>query len=224
MKDKHALFPFIIGILAFVCFLLVVLIFAVNTVQPPWGPILILLIPSLVFCVIGFLAWKGILSYKKTTVLTIILTIVFLVLSAFYVITLMFLSAGATTETKYYERAYHQIVNNEYVKDYFPASIPEDARDVSFYYTPQFLQGGEEFRLSYITTEEKISEWTALLNDAAEWIGSDGEWHQINHRGFSDSDSIRYHLYWDGGYNHGKECYVLVDSPTCKIEFIYEHW
>lgn len=92
------------GILAFSCFILVALIFVVNSVQPRCGPILILLLPSLVFCGIGFLAWKGILNSKITTVLTLILTIEFLVLSFLCVSILIFLSAEATTETKHYER------------------------------------------------------------------------------------------------------------------------
>ena len=224
LKKEQALFPFIMGILAFVCFLVVAVVFIVGTVSPRWGSVLILLVPSFVFFGIGILAWKGIFNSKKTTVLTIILTVVLLVLSFFYVIILMFLSAEPTTETRYYERAYHQIVDEKYVKDIFPANIPEDAKDISFYYSPQFLQGGEEFRLSYIITEEKIMEWTALLQDTAEWVGSNKEWNEKNLWGFSGSDSIRYHLYWNGDYNHRIMCYVLVDPSLCKIEFIYEHW
>jgi len=46
----------------------------------------------------------------------------------------------------------------------------------------------------------------------------------MNTWNFYGSDSVRYHLYWDGGFNHGEWCYVLVDPSACKIEFIYEHW
>ena len=71
---------------------------------------------------------------------------------------------------------------------------------------------------------EKISEWTVLLEGAAEWIGSNKEWHNANKLDFHDMDSIRYHLYWDGGFNHGEMCYVLIIPSTCRITFYYDDW
>ena len=221
MKNRHLLLPFIVGILAFVCFSLVAVLFAVYTVQPHWERILLLILPSLVFCGVGILAWKGFLHEKTTTVLTIIFTLVFLVLSAFYVAFLMFLSAEETTDPKYYERAYHQIEDGAAVKGVFPASVPEDAQEITFSYRPQFLQGDEAFQFSYRTTEEQLNAWEERLKEAAEWVGSNAEWHRMNKWGFSDADSMRYHLYWDGGYNHGEMCYALLDRASGRIGFCY---
>ena len=90
--------------------------------------------------------------------------------------------------------------------------------------TPQFLQGGEVFELSYTTTEEKLTEWKTVLTREAEWIGSNKEWHETNHWGFHGEDSVRYHFDWDSGYNHGEMCYVLIDEDTNRITFYYSEW
>ena len=169
------------------------------------------------------------LNPQKTTVLTAILSVVFLLLSMLYLFLLsIWTSATVTTETKYYERAYHQIADEEYVKRVFPAAIPQDAKDIAFCYTPQILQGGEVFQLSYCTTESILGEWTERLEDTAEWIGSNDEWLRMHNQIPADPDPVRYQLkyelYMNGSSNHGEECYVLIDRSICRIEFCYSHW
>ena len=224
MKNKYAGFPLVMAILAFLCFLFIAF-FMSTAVQPLWGRIIVLLIPALVLGGTGFLALKGLFDSKITFELTVILSVIFLLVSICYTFILSIWTATTDTEdVKYYSRAFAQIKDGNGVKGVFPQIIPADARDISFHYNPAFLQGGEEFRLSYTVTEEKISEWTALFEDAAEWIGSNAEWHRINNWGFSDADSIRYHLYWDGGFNHGEMSYALIDPSSCRITFCYEDW
>ena len=224
MKNKSARFPLIMAVLAFFCFLLVVLLMS-TAVQPLWGRTVVLLIPALVLGGIGLLALKGLFDSKTTEVLTAVLSVIFLLVSICYTFVLSIWTATADTEdVKYYSRAFAQIEDGNGVKGVFPQIIPSDAKDISFHYNPAFLQGGEVFELSCTVTEEKISDWTELLEGAAEWIGSNEEWHHTNNWGFSDADSIRYHLYWDGGFNHGEMCYVLVDPSICRITFNYEDW
>jgi len=174
---------------------------------------------------VGLLSLNGKLSMNKTVILTTILTIVLLLASMFYFFLLTIWTATTeTTDIRYYSRAYDQIENEDGVEDVFPTRIPDDAENIDFSYTPQFLQGGEVFELSYTTTEEKLTEWKTVLTKEAEWIGSNKEWHEANHWGFHDEDSVRYHLDWDGGYNHGEWSYVLIDEDANRITFFYEDW
>ncbi len=224
MKNKACLFPFCMGSLALLCFLAVMLLVS-GSVQPLWGRTMILLLPALLLCGIGLLSLRGVLNDRAALVLTSVLTVVLLFLSVFYVFLLSVWTATTeTTDTKYYGRAYHAIDHEEHAREFFPASVPEDAEDVSFLYTPQFLQGGEVFRLSYRTGEDRIAEWIERLESAAEWSGSNEEWIRSHNGIFSGTDSIRYQLYWDGGFNHGEICYILISRADCRIEFNYERW
>ena len=224
MKYKACLFPFLMGSLALLCFLAVMLLVS-GSVQPLWGRALILLLPAFLLCGIGILSLRGVLNDKAVLVLTSVLTVVLLFLSVFYVFLLSVWTATTeTTDTKYYSRAYRAIGHEEHAGEFFPASIPEDAEDVSFLYTPQFLQGGEVFRLSYRTGEDRIAEWVDRLESAAEWSGANEAWCRSHYGTFSGTDSIRYQLYWDGGFNHGEICYILISRSDCRIESNYERW
>ncbi len=158
-----------------------------------------------------------------------VVSVVFLLLSMLCLFLLLIrTSTTVTAETKDYERAYHRIADEESVKEVFPASIPQDAKDIDFRYMPQVLQGGEVFRLSYRTTESVLGEWAERLEDAAEWIGSNDEWLRMHARIPSDPELVRYQLkyrsYMNGSSNHGEECYVLMDRSICRIEFCYSQW
>lgn len=224
MRNKHALFPLAMGTLALICFLAVVL-FMASSVQPLWGRIMVLLLPALILYAVAFFSLKGKINSKKTVILTSVLTIVLLLVSIFYTFLLTIWTATTTTtDVRYYSKAYAQIDDEDGVEGIFPDTIPIDAKDVAFRYSPQFLQGGEEFELSYIVTDEALSEWKTRLEKKAEWIGSNGEWHEMNNWGFHDTDTTRYHLYWDGGFNHGEMSYVLIEPSTRRITFYYTDW
>lgn len=224
MKNKHALIPVAVAALALLCFLFVAFCMAAY-VQPLWGKTAVLLLPSLILGFVGFLAFRGKLNADKTMIVTAILSVVLLVTSFFYTIYLSILSATTvTTDVKFYSRAYQQIEHEDYLKGIFPEEIPADAEDVSFCYHPSFLQGGEVFELSYVTTGGVLSEWTEFLSGEAEWVGSNEEWHRTNNWGFDGEEAVRYQLYWDGGYNHGELAYVLIDCDENRITFYYENW
>lgn len=223
MKHKHALYPIIMSICAFVCFLGVILLFA-DAVQPRWGWTMLLLLPAVVLTFVAILAAKEKLKATPTYILTTALVLILLPASGIYTVVLGFLTSDETTDIRYYTRAYEVIEDEDGVKGIFPKKIPADANNIEFSYMPQVLQGGEVFELSYTTTEEKLTEWKTVLTREAEWIGSNKEWHEANHWGFHDEDSVRYHLDWDGGFNHGEMCYVLIDEETNWITFYYSEW
>ena len=52
MKHKHALYPILMSICAFVCFLVVVFLMA-DTVQPLWGRTMLLLLPAVILAVVA---------------------------------------------------------------------------------------------------------------------------------------------------------------------------
>ena len=224
MKRKYALYPIIMSACALFSFIAVVFVFA-GVVQPLWGRLMLLILPALILGVIAFLAVKGKLGVSATTIWTTILSILLLLVSVFYVFLLSVWSATTTTtDIQYYSRAYVQIDEVDAVEEIFPKTIPADAKDIVFTYTPPFLHGGEEFKLSYTTTNEKLTEWTDILEKEAEWIGSNQKWHSENNWSFNGVDATRYQLDWDGGFNHGEICCVLIDEMTGRITFCYSHW
>lgn len=224
MKNKYALFPITMAGLAFLCFLFLLFNMA-SAVQPLWGKTMVLILPSLILSTVAVLALKGKLDRRKTEFVTCVLSIILVIASFVYTIFLSIMTATTvTTDIKYYTRAYEQINDEEGVEGIFPDKVPEEAEDIAFRYNPQFLQGGEWFELSYTTTADSLSDWCEFLKENAEWIGSNKEWNQMNNMGFYGEDSTRYHLYWDGGFNHGEISYVLIDLSHNRITFHYEDW
>ena len=224
MKNGHLHFPFIMGGIALACFLAVVLLVQ-TAVQPPWGRVLVLLLPALILFGIGISGRAGILDAGKTTALTAGSSVVLFLLSVCYVLLLLVWTATmTTTDTKYYARAYRQISERGSVTACFPASIPEEATDVEFRYNPQFLQGGEEFRLSYHATEARLLEQMGKLPAAAEWSGANEEWYLMHNQSPRDPGLMRYQLFGEGFSNHGEEACVLVDPSVGRIEFCYSKW
>lgn len=187
---------------------------------------MLLILPALLLGAVALCAAKGKLGVAATIILTTVLTIVLFLASVFYVFELSLRTATTvTTDIAYYVRAYAKIDDIDGVKEVFPKAIPVDADDVSFTYHPQFLQGDERFKLSYTTTDEKLKEWTTLLESRAEWVGSNQAWLTAHNWGSNDdTGAIRYQLDWDGGYNHGEMCYVLINEETGRITFYYLDW
>ena len=223
MKHNHALYPLLASVFAFLFLLLIVFLFS-TAVQPLWGRMLLFALPVVIFGMVAFFAAKGKLNATATIISTTILIFVLFLVSLVQVVTLFFTTATTvTTDTKYYSRAFNQIDRVPCVEAVFPKSIPEDAENVCFSYTPQFLQGGEVFELSYTTTPEKLTQWATILEDKADWFGSNQEWIVANNQGFRGADAVRYQFIWDNG-NHGEECYVLIESAVNQITFYYSVW
>ena len=224
MKHKCAIYPLVMSICALLCFAAVALIFS-GAVQPLWGKMAILSLPALVFGGIALLAATGKMGARATGIWTTVLAIVLFLASVFYVVLLFVWTATTTTtDVQYYSRAYEKIRAGNCVEAVFPESVPRDAEDISFTYYPQFLQGGEVFELSYTTTHEKLAQWTTLLEQQAQWIGSNRQWHTQNDWSFDGMEAVRYQLYWDGGFNHGELCYVLIDEASGRITFYFTKW
>lgn len=220
---KHAIYPIIMSSFAIIGFIAALLLFS-TAVQPPWLGVSFLILPAVLLGAVAFCAGKGKLSAVSTAVLTTVMAIVLLLASIFYSLILVWISSENVTDVRYYSRAYSHLDDVESVKSIFPKSIPSDAKDVKFSYSPQVLQGGETLKLSYTATEEKIAEWKTIFQSKAVWIGPNEEWHYDNNWSFSGEDATRYQIYWDGGFNHGEICYVLINEEMNKITFYYSNW
>lgn len=224
MKEKCALYPGIMSLCALVCFVAVAVFFS-TAVHPPWGRMLLLLLPALVLGLIAWRVWEGKLKQSIAMVVTTVLVVVFFLGSLFYVSLLSVVTATTTsTNPIYYRRAYREVQDGRGVEGVFPAVIPPEAEDVAFSYTPGFLQGGEELELSYTTTEETLTDWVALLEGRSQWVGPNLVWQEEQSWDQKDTGGTRYQLYWDGGFNHGEMSFVLVEEDTCRITFCYAHW
>lgn len=226
MKNKHALAPAVMAVLAFLCFLFVAFCMA-TYVEPPWLETAVLLIPALIFTVLTVLSFKGKLGEDATWIITGILSVVLVFASFFYTMLIsMVASTTESTDPKYYPKAYERLLamDDEYVGGIFPEAVPEDAKEVSYRSYPAFLQGGEVLELTYTTTGDVLKWWETFLSDKAEWIGTDGEWSKKTYwSSNADSDAMRYQILWEEG-NHGKTVYVLIDRDDNRITFYYENW
>lgn len=222
MKNKHAVFPITMAGLAFLCFLFIA--FCISTcVQPLWGKTMVLTLPSLILAVVAILAVKGRLDRRMTEFMTIVLSIILAIASSAYMVLLIIWTAmTVTTDLEYYERAYDVVNDRLDVEGIFPEKIPTDAENVTFHYSPQFLQGGEMLELSYTTTNEVLRDWEILLREQSEWVGSNEEWRR-KHWGYGDMEAVRYQLYLEDG-NHGETAFVLINPVSNRITFCFDHW
>ncbi len=230
MNYKYSLFPLISAVPFLVFFILVASNFNYVCVQPLWGIILLFIVPSVVFTVIGILALKGKLKRKATIIITSILIVLFIILAVFllYFLHISMFTTPATNPF-YYHRAYeYEAADDERVKEYFPEYVPKNAKDVKFWFNYPFLQGGSLLELSFTADIGTINEWIAKLEKAAEWYGPYTEWDSIFYSSEKRNESdILYQLCKEdhgGGFNHGKICYVIVNISEGSMKFRYEHW
>ena len=224
--NKYILFPLCAAGLAFAGFAAVMGL-VLCSVEPQIARAMVLLLPGAVYLFIAFLSYRQLIRDSTTLVLTVLLAIPLFIASFFYSIYLIMVqSTTETTDVRYYQRALDAIVTREGVNGMFPLSIPEDAKSVEFYYFPGFLQAGESFELSYIANVDELDEWSKRLREGAEWSGSGREYRDYTDWSISrdDYDLDFYLLYWDGGYNHGEQSRVTIDTDTGRITFSYSNW
>ncbi len=232
----------ILTMLAFICFILVYLLLTCFTIVPHFGTGLLFAIPFLVLGSTTLLAWRGKLSFLAADILSGILAPVF-VIGALFLCMVLALTDAATDNPAYYSRVLRlSDVKDTAAAELFPDQIPENATDVRFYYTPPILQGGEVFALSFVTDEETIQAYEALLSEKAMWYGDAREQP-------TNTQSMVYPAYFEGkGYysgiyykegftlymlfglygvntpNHASTCYAWVNPDKCELVLCYERW
>ena len=103
--------------------------------------------PFLIFLLIAKLSYKSPSKNKKYRTITIILSLILI----FYYFVIMFLSIflaaiNPVTNPKYY----NYYVKGEKLENVFPSKIPNEAKNINFYYAPGILQGGTTYSLYYV--------------------------------------------------------------------------
>ena len=224
--NKYVLFPLCAAGLAFAGFAAVAgLVFC--SVEPQTARAMVLLLPTAIYLFIAFLSYRQLIRDSTTLVLTVLLAIPLFIASFIYSIYLIMMqSATETTDVRYYQRAFDAIDDREGVDGIFPLSIPEDAQSVEFYYSPGFLQGGESFELSYIADTDELDNCSKRLCEVAEWSGSGREYGDMTGWTIQQEnyDFNYYLIYWDGGFNHGEESIVTIDTDSGRITYSYNDW
>lgn len=240
MKEKIPVFPAIMTVLAFICFAAVYFIFTFFPVTPQYLKALVFAVPFAVLFTVTLCAYFGRLSGKAANILTGVLSPVFIIGSALLFIMLYFFACTDTVQdAAMYERVLARSSVDDCCSGLLPRHIPDNAEDVFFYYTPQFLQGGECFMLSFKTDDATLDFYEEKLAENAIWSGTYRQARSADknvlyprHKGL-DSGVLpdTYVMYLlaaspeDGsGYNHALSYSVTVSRQTKEIIFHYEHW
>ncbi len=237
-KRKVPVVSAVLTALAFVCFLVVYWEVTWGSVVPRYTAGLLFAIPFVFLLLLTFLGWYGRMSPLVTDVLSCLLA-PFFVISAFFLLFFLSLTDSTITKPDYYPHALRTMENT----DGFPEEIPENARNVRFYYTPQILQGSHVVALAFVTDEETISSYEVKLEEIATWQGTwtkmletelNVVYPDILHQGRSGSPDVEsdiqdfaiYHLYSTKfrGANHAVSCCAFVNPDTCEVAFVYEQW
>ena len=100
------------------------------------------LLPFLIFVLITILWIKFSENFFVKKILkNMIVLLIFLL--PFYYFLIIFVSAGIEVENPITDlKYYHSIVDDEYLLKAFPDDIPSSAQNISFLYSPSFLQKG----------------------------------------------------------------------------------
>lgn len=229
--------PFIMSIIS----LLIGLFFLFIGSPIPWHLRLYLwfiqLLPFLIFVLITILWIKFSENFFVKKILkNIIILLIFLL--PFYYFLIIFVSAGIEAENPITDlKYYHSIVDDEYLLKAFPDDIPSSAQNISFLYSPSFLQKGEEIFLYYIDSNVDITDFEKKYQNQTLWNGQINEYED----NFNLLDDIFYDLpietpndfilYLfdeacdDSGYcNHGKFLITAFNPKTNEILYKYENW
>ncbi|MBE6930968.1 MAG: hypothetical protein E7463_11905 [Ruminococcaceae bacterium] len=227
MNRKAAVFPLSMVGAALVCFVAAFFTLTHNVIKPPYGMLSLLLIPALVFLAIAVLAWKGKLSLRASTGLTLVSTLILLILSVLYCFVLVFtIATTSVTDISYYEKIVTTLQDRPGIEA-FPETVPDDAE---LFYTPAFLQGGEVLEISYAPETEVLQRLCNELTSSAMWYGEKEAFRRYTGMSLyeaNESDTI--YLLWlkgyvPGSYNHGEETYVIVNQAKGMVLFHYSHW
>lgn len=171
MDDKkHVIFPLIMTIVSMLLFIPIYLFLTVHVINPLYMAGLIFAVPSISFGAITVFAFKNKLRVIATLVTTSILIPVFAVGMCFAGFFVVFdaVTRGTTDVAKYEIILETTSEYNGILTKSFPKQIPPNASNVKLYYSPAFLQGGEEFVLLFTTDSESIANYKAEFSKQAE--------------------------------------------------------
>ncbi|SHO45540.1 hypothetical protein [Anaerocolumna xylanovorans] len=176
--------------------------------------------------------------YKKAPFL-LILTLGFIMVLLIFFISVLSVPSD-TDDYKEYKRILKTTgyTDNPLLAN-FPVSIPDNARDTAFYYTPRFLQGGEVWSLSYKTDIAEVISREEAFRAKAVWIGATSDYEAAEY-GVTDSDfsyagydvlpeDFTVYLFYskpykENNWNHGSISMAAVSIEKRQLIFYAEDW
>lgn len=235
---KYSLFPLI---MCMITMLIGIFLFVFTAIGLPIKEVLTILLisflPFLVFLLITILTYH--FKDKKKRIFKIITIFLTFSLIIYYFISLfvcILLSAvNPITDPKYYK----YYVSGERLEKVFPSNIPSNAENVSFHYSPGFLQAGTNYSLYYIDKDMTKNKFDEKYKDKAIWIGYKDEY--TEKQGLltgvfaytpayyeNEEDYIIYLIEGrcdDSGYcNHGDFLIAAFNEKTKEVVFSSEQW
>lgn len=238
---KRSPFPASMTIISFALFTYLYWLFTGNAIEQFYFEPLIFAVPFVCFGITTFLVVIGKLRNVIANVIILGLTLV-LGLALYFIFIFMAIQQAitVTTDIGKYERVLKMTgyPNNQLIK-YFPAKIPESAKNIKFSYCPAFLQGGENFNLEFETDSDSIIKYINEFSENAKWTGKwsenktekngimDGTFGSDNY--FELQEDFTIYLFDSKSYrpndwNHGYLSVVAISKQKNVIIFHSEQW
>ena len=232
---KKAPISAIMTIIFFVAFIGIYLLLTIRSVEPHYIMGLLFVMLTFFLGTITYLTVKEELTKIASSVITVLLAVIFSTVMFFGV---LFISIDAattsTTDIDRYERVLRLTGYPEgFLTKHFPDEIPADARDIVFHYNPAFLQGGEEIRLQYKTNQELINDYVSIFSTNSKWVGKPGD-SEAGRQGIITgvidlSEDFTIYLidsepYKPDNWNHGKLSLVAISEESSTIIFYADDW
>ena len=224
-ENKDCMFPFIMAALSVPVFIAVFIrvTFILDPLDPYWLYSFILTLPTSLFVLFGILAFKGKITVFANVLFTIVLTVFSIV---FMQLCTMAMIYGADVSQHHnpsqYPRVYAILsegdsVLNSCIKNVFPSSVPEYAKDVQFRYTDGYGANSNpvSMNLSFDVSDDEIADWIKDLDGKEELshisVQPDGNGEEISFKTVRNSGMIVYSFY--------EFFWVTVDTANDRISF-----
>lgn len=192
--------------------------------------------PFLTFLLITILSYKQPSQNKKYRTITIILSLILI----FYYFVILFLSIffaaiNPVTNPKYY----NYYVKGEILENVFPSKIPNEAKNINFYYAPGILQGGTTYSLYYVNNNITKEMFDKKYKSKAIWIGNIDEYKDkeglltgvFSYTPSYNKNENDYTIYLiegrcdNSGYcNHGSFLIAAFNEKTSEVVFCSQDW
>lgn len=144
----------------------------------------------------------------------------------------LFINSLEVTNPKSYSDIYNKKVHvYKNLLNHFPANIPDNAKDVKFYYFPGFLQGGMVIKLEFKASKEEIESYINKYKDKSSHIYNptiSTDYGKPSTYGIdlneTRGDVQLYILNNTGPQNHGHLAFIAVNDEHTEILFQAERW
>ena len=237
MKNKIIMITLLV--LSFISFIVIYYYLTIMTIQRYYLLGILFIIPFVIIGIIELLYFKNIIKQKLTTCLLII-SVIISTIAGFN--GLIFISINdllsEVTDIKEYNRMLAFEKNDGFV-NHFPEIIPIHAKNVKFYYKPQFLQGSMELQLKMLLPKEEIKDYIKDFsnnciqildtnnNDNLQEFGIFNVGNYVSDKNILPNFTLyllKDKQYMDNSWNHGAVAFVAVNEVSNYILFQTEIW